>query len=82
MNNLSVLTLVAQLAIAAETNATAQAFAEVMARDAAGQDTAKATASAEAHTALDALLDAHYGTARGAPDWAHDLLDFFWDLLF
>jgi hypothetical protein len=35
----------------------------------------------QAHRALDALMAADTNPNRSAPQWAHDILDWLWDLL-
>lgn len=81
MKNISLTTLVAHLAIAAETDATAAALANVMTPKGVTFSVASASADVAEHAALDAAFDMHFRQDRGAPGWAHALLDFLWDLL-
>lgn len=80
MKKVSLAALVALIAVQAEIpDSPLAAFAQGFAPAGLTSLAAKG-APREEHEALDAQFAALTSPLRGAPDWAHDVLDWLWDL--
>lgn len=82
MNEQQLIHGLAQLVASSEDNSDASMVLEALARGKASAGTLSSPASQDRHHELDAAVSKLMGVERGAPQWAHDLLDFLWDLLF